>query len=94
MAHPIGLHWEASVLLSRAKHLLNTNQFKQAYDMYKAVPQACEYEYFGELSGLVTRDILATEMQLIQINHETYHREMLANSVIENTTGPYTTDIK
>ena len=90
-------YWEAPVLLSRAKHLLYTNQFKQASDMYKAVLQACEYRNYGDLRGLVARDILATEMQLTQINqnnHEKYLREMLANSMLENLPGiPKLSDI-
>ena len=90
-------YWEAPVLLYRAKHLLYTNQFKQASDMYKAVLQACEYRNYGDLRGLVARDILATEMQLTQINqnnHEKYLREMLANSVFENLPGiPKLSDI-
>lgn len=71
--------WKAPLLLFRAKHKVNQNNFKNAIQDFKSALTACSERAFGSLRGEIARDGFATELVescFIPQNQEMYYRNM------------------
>ncbi len=88
--------WEAAVLQYKAKHLLASNDFEGAENLFRKSLNASIERNYGRLRGEVARDCLATAVanqKLIPENHERYYREMLAGGMVEGGEIPGIEDV-
>jgi hypothetical protein len=83
--------WEAAILQYKAKHLLASDDFEGAENLFRKSLNASFERNYGRLRGEVARDCLATAVanqKLIPENHERYYREMLAGGMVEGSEIP------
>lgn len=78
-------HWQAPILAFEAKHLLAQNEWPSAMAKFREALKACSSSSFGPLRGEVARDgwSLALAMDRLQLDQETFYRNMLDYGAID-----------